>query len=555
MESHIKHLDAASQKIQSLPQLLHAQSAPTPLPTPIQVNKLRVYLDGYPITSKNYLINGFLNGFSLDFVGSRVASTCVNLLSALQNPDAVNDKLAKELHLGRIAGPFPTRPLSSLRISPLGLIPKKAPGEFRLIHHLSFPFGKSVNSQIPKIASCVHYASIDDAVRLIRRTGRGCALAKTDVKNAFRLIPVSPRDYNLLGIFWQGQFYYDRCLPMGCASSCKIFESFSSALEWIGRHKLGIPGILHILDDFLIIERDRAACSNSLSNFLRTCDELGVPMAPEKTVGPSTTLSFAGIELDTCEMEARLPQEKLDKCRHMLRDFLRRKKVSLREMQSLIGLLNFTCCVVLPGRTFLRRMINVTVGVRRPTHSIRLKREVKADLQMWLQFLDHYNGKSFFLDFIWFSSDLLHLYTDSSGSLGYGAIFGHKWFYGEWPSKWKSKNIIILEMFPIVLSVGIWADKLANRCVMFHTDNKALAEVINKKTTKEKELLVLVRALVLFCLQHNILFKAVHLPGLLNTKADALSRLQVDKFKSLDKAAELEPTAVPPHLLPESWEI
>lgn len=105
-------------------------------------------------------------------------------------------------------------------------------------------------------------------------------------------------------------------------------------------------------------------------------------------------------------MEARLPQEKLDKCKLILRDFLRRKKVSLREMQSLIGLLNFTCSVVLPGRTFLRRMINVTVGVRRPAHSIRLKREVKADLQMWLQFLDHYNGKSFYLDFIWFSSDL-----------------------------------------------------------------------------------------------------------------------------------------------------
>lgn len=144
-----------------------------------------------------------------------MASTCVNLQSAIQNPDAVNDKLTKELNLGRIAGPFPTRPLSSLRTSPLGLIPKKTLEEFRLIHHLSFPFGKSVNSQIPKIASCLHYASIDDAVRLIRRTDRGCALAKTDVKKAFRLIPVSPRDYNLLGIFWQDQFYYDRCLPMG----------------------------------------------------------------------------------------------------------------------------------------------------------------------------------------------------------------------------------------------------------------------------------------------------------------------------------------------------
>ena len=127
------------------------------------------------------------------------------------------------------------------------------------------------------------------------------------MKNAFRLIPVSPTDYDLLGMFWENQFYNDRCLPMGCASSCKIFETFSSALEWIARHKLGIPGILHILDDFLIIEPDHSTCSSSLSKFLKTCDELGVPMAPEKTVGPHTVLSFAGIELNTYQMEVRLP--------------------------------------------------------------------------------------------------------------------------------------------------------------------------------------------------------------------------------------------------------
>ena len=65
-----------------------------------------------------------------------------------------------------MVGPFNTRRLPSLRISPLGLIPKKTPGECRLIHHLSFPFGKSVNSHIPKIASSVHYASIDDAIMI-----------------------------------------------------------------------------------------------------------------------------------------------------------------------------------------------------------------------------------------------------------------------------------------------------------------------------------------------------------------------------------------------------
>ena len=526
-----------------------------PLPTPIKISKLEFYLDGYPPASKRYLLDGFLRGFSLDYVGYHETSFCNNLLSAIQNPSAVNEKLSKELKLGRIAGPFSEKPFSSLRLSPLGLIPKKAPGEFRLIHHLSFPYGTSVNSHIPTEASSVRYASIDDAIRIIRRTGRGCALAKTDVKNAFRLIPVNPNDYDLLGIFWQDHFYYDKCLPMGCSSSCKIFEAFSSALEWIARYKLSTPGILHILDDFLIIERDTVTCSTKLLSFLKTCDDLGVPMAPEKTVGPSTVLSFAGIELDTCKLEARLPQDKIDKCTNTIQDFLKRKKVTLKDMQSLIGLLNFTCSVVVPGRTFLRRMINLTVGIRRPMHMIRLTSAVKGDLHLWLQFLTQFNGKSFFLDFVWLSSDMIHLYTDASGSLGYGAVFGRNWLYGAWPKRWSSLNIVILEMFPIVISVEIWANRLANKCVTFHTDNQALVEVINKKTTKDKKLLVLVRSLVLSCLKHNILFKAVHLPGLCNTSADALSRLQVDKFKSLDQYAAAEPTIVPPHLLPENWPI
>ena len=60
------------------------------------------------------------------------------------------------------------------------------------------------------MASGVHYASIDDAFRLNRSTGKGCALAKTHVKNTFCLIAVNPKDYDLLGIFCQEQFYYDR---------------------------------------------------------------------------------------------------------------------------------------------------------------------------------------------------------------------------------------------------------------------------------------------------------------------------------------------------------
>ena len=32
-------------------------------------------------------------------------------------------------------------------------------------------------------------------------------------------------------------FYMDAVLPMGCASSCANFESFSTAIEWVAEHK------------------------------------------------------------------------------------------------------------------------------------------------------------------------------------------------------------------------------------------------------------------------------------------------------------------------------
>ena len=66
---------------------------------------------------------------------------------------------------------------------------------------------------------------------LIKQLGCGCYLAKTDIKSAFRILPVHRDDYMLLGFSWKENFYYDLCVPMGCASSCAIFERFNSALE------------------------------------------------------------------------------------------------------------------------------------------------------------------------------------------------------------------------------------------------------------------------------------------------------------------------------------
>ena len=145
-------------------------------------------------------------------------------------------------------------------------------------------------------------------------------------------------------------------MPMGCSSSCKTFETLSTAMEWIAQDKLGINHIIHLLDDFLIIAKSQSLCQEQLHLSLNLCSYLGIPMAPEKTCGPATTLSFAEIELDPVSFKARLPLDKIDKCLGLIANFLTHKKVTLKEIQSLMGMLNFTCSVVVPGRAFLLRL-------------------------------------------------------------------------------------------------------------------------------------------------------------------------------------------------------
>ena len=305
---------------------------PTQLSTPVQPDKLASLLIDYNQSITDYLLTGFLEGFKVGFSGESTAQCPRNLLSAIQLPHLVSAKLQKEMDLGRISGHWPTPPFPNLVISPVGLVPKKSPGAFRLIHHLSHPQGSSVNAGIPPDFTAVHYASVDDAIAMIKRLGPGCFLAKADIKSAFRIIPLHRSDYHLFGIKWRNQYYFDICLPMGCASSCRIFKTFSTSLEWVAKKKLGSENVAHILDDFLFAERTLHQCSQALAAFLSCCEQVGVPIAVEKTVGPSQVLSFAGIELDTVNMEARLPLDKLTKCRDATGAMQHCQSVTLKQL-------------------------------------------------------------------------------------------------------------------------------------------------------------------------------------------------------------------------------
>ena len=502
----------------------------TGLPTPIKVTNLAILVHGFH--KAQYLIEGFTYGFKLGVQGQIQTKTYCNHNSVLNAPGVVNTHLQKEMNLSRISGPHSFPPFKPFVISPLGLVPKKEVGEFRLIHDLSYPRQQSVNSHIPDELRHVHYETLDDLVELVKIHGRGSLIAKADIESAFRIIPIHPSDHYLLGFTWNDKFFYDKRLPMGCSTSCNIFESFSTAIQWILKEKLGVKFVSHILDDFMFVGPSNSEiCQKSLNTFLALSEHIGIPIKASKTCQPSTRAIVHGVTLDTEQMELSLPDDKCETILEKLSHFMTRKKCRLKELQSLIGSLNFACLIVVPGRAFLRRLTDLTRGVTRPHHFIKLNNEARADIRAWYQFISHFNGKCLFLQDRWISSEKICFYTDAASTFGYAAIFGGKWFAGKWPENWKKFHITVMEMYPITAAVETWVRHLRNHCILFFSDNQAVVDIISKLTSKDKNIMILVRRLIVCAMKFNFLFRAKHIPGVHNVTADLLSRFQFTKAK------------------------
>ena len=410
---------------------------------------------------------------------------------------------------------------------------KKAPQEYRLIHDLSFPKYLSVNANIDPSLTCVQYEDLDHCVDIIQSLGPKSLIAKADLRDAFRIIPIHQDDHRLLGFTWMGQYYFDKHLPMGCSVSCQIFESLSTALQWILQKKLLVKDMSHILDDFIFFGPPQSStCSQALQSFLTLAVSLNLPVKHQKTVQPSTCVMLHGIEVDTEAMSLRLPRDKLEEARDKVRAMMKRKKTILKDLQSLLGTLNFACRVVVPGRAFLRRMFDLTKGVASSQHRIRLSNEARLDLRAWSVFLDSFNGRTLCLPQQFDTSNTRSMYSDASG-FAYATVLSQKWLQGTFPKEWKDVNIAIKELLPIVLAVQLWGSILANKRILFFTDNEAIVHIINKQSSKDSKIMNLVRSLVTASLINNINFMSKHIPGKYNIIADHLSRSQVTKANEL----------------------
>ena len=277
---------------------------------------------------------------------------------------------------------------------------------------------------------------------------------------------------------------------------------------------------------------------------LRTCKEIGFSVQPKKVEGPTKIIEYLGIVIDSEVMELRISETRLEEITKLLYEWKNRKSCVKRQLLSLIGKLGFVSRVVRPSRTFLRRMIELSKKVKHLHHHIRLNLECQKDILWWIKYLPDWNGKSVFYDECWSSNCELDLYTDAS-NVGYGAYFRGHWISQSFVGKheWMSKmGITWRELFAIVVASNTWGNQLCSKRILFHCDNEAVVHILKSGSSKDNSRMVLVRSLFYICARFNFECSAVHVPGIQNEIADALSRMDIARFRDLAVDADLYQT-------------
>jgi hypothetical protein len=428
------------------------------------------------------------------------------------------NQILKEIRSGRYIVCDSAPPI----VSSLGAVPK-GKDKVRIIHDLSQP-GGGINQFA--LDSSVHYSTIDDALTWIKP---GSYLSKIDLSEAYRSIPIHPDNYRLTGLHWifdgskEKTYMFDCRLPFGSSMSCKIFQSLSSSIV----RMLKARGVMSVsyLDDFIIVADSKDLCQKGLDCLIEIVTGLGLVVNYNKVAYPDQIMSFLGVEINCISRTLALPPDKLSEVKLLLLSWVKKVKSTKRELQSLIGKLNWCARVVRGGRTFTRNLINLLCKVKRSHHYIRITALAKSDILWWIRGLDEFHGSTPFNVDIPLVS---HCFATDACLSGGGGHFMGDWFFTSWVvdySEYNQAHINVLELKTILESIKRWGPSWGSLHIRVRTDNIAAAATINRSTSRSLELLQIVKEIFWLSVRYNFRISAQYLPGKLNILADRISRM------------------------------
>lgn len=504
----------------------------------MNLENVRVELENYDAKIKNFLCGIIEFGFAVvapAHVNKIPSYEVSNYSSVFKACEQVSKGLADELEADKIEI-VSEKPRC---VSARGAVPKRDYNEpngesktkYRIITDASRPLGKALNEwyESPSFS----YATYDQAVKL---SSRGCWYAKIDLKAAYRHIALHPATWCLFGFEWDGNYYIDKFLPFGVKSACWLFTQFTNAICWRARY-LGVKAILGYLDDFLIIGNSKEECLAHMNIVFGILKRMGFEVAVEKCEGPVQTIVFLGLVFDSNSRTITLPTARKNFVLLQVNEFLTKKSCTLKELQSLIGFLSYASKVVYGGRTFTRRLINLTcIKNGLPHHHIRLTSMAKSDLIWWRDFLSIWEGKAILLDPLPVAAEDFQIDASGNASLGCGAFWNGKILQEHWSPEVSAmiqdKKLYSshLEVYPMLMAAKQWHCDWSGKHVIVYTDNKAAMAAINSGTAKNDLVMSWLRDLFFLSAIHNFRITARYVPGKFNKLADALSRFMTEKY-------------------------
>ena len=328
------------------------------LPTKFDFEFIECELRGY----KDVQVVNFLKyGFPVDCsLVSRNPGIPPNHKGATDFPMQMQHLLDKEVRLGGFIGPFRCSPFPSPRYSPLNSVPKKDSDERRLILDLSFPKGSSINDGIDKDCYLGEFdkltlPSLDQFVEQVMKLGRGCKMFKVDLSRGYKQIYIDPVDIGKMGFTFNNKHYFDCMLSMGSHSSACCCQRVTGAVVYIYT-KWGYFAI-NYLDDLGGVDDEQQA-EKAFDTLRKLLTQFGLTEALNKCCPPTHIMVFLGIEVNSICLTMSIPREKMDEILTLLDSWSDKCTCTLKELQSLAGLLNFTARCIHSGRVYLSHVLN-----------------------------------------------------------------------------------------------------------------------------------------------------------------------------------------------------
>ena len=485
------------------------------------------------------------HGARIGYTGPREPREHPSWSSVNEHFDAVMASINKDVARGYKAGPFPTPPFTTSVSSPMGAFQRKRSAKIRVIHDLSWPPHHSVNDYIDGEAFTVAYTTVDDFVSRLRVLGVGSLMAKLDLEDAYRHVLVHPEDWDLLGFSITNngitQYYVECTLPFGLRSAPKLFNDVADALAFIMRKK-GASYVEHYLDDFFTCGTpDSGECEANMQAMLSSCCDtcFTISSSPGKVVHPTTQMELLGIVLDTQKMEMRISHERLQDILLEIGQVAHLRTCKKRKLLSIIGKLTFVAKVVRSGRSFIRRLIEASKKVKCLHHHVTLTAASKQDLAWWELYLPRWNGVAIMLEPDWCSDSDLELFTDAS-NIALGVVFGNHWTFLEFTgphAAFLSYDIAWRELYAITLAIATYGSQLQAKRILLHCDNMAIVYAVNDGTIRNPDIMTLIRLLCYQCAHFSCEIKCEYINTKANDAADAISRLDFNRFRQLRPGA------------------